>query len=279
MVLERFIPNYTPTSQFSDVNICEIIFSDVHFWFLSLKDVQGGAAFICAFIFPASDVEITLTKMASAAPPRIDTLDAGYAHLSATATNCNEHFETLREYAARCKSATELGCSEMLTCWALAKGLSQNGGTGASLTCVDAKPAPAGFDNVASLVQSSGGVKMKFVQGDCLKLKLPQTDMLLIDTFHTYPQLKKELERHSGNVGRYIAILNTEVDGQTSELVRLFYMYDIDETCARLGGCSHKDICKGLMPAIREFVQDSKGAWGIARQFANNNGLVILERL
>ncbi len=195
-----------------------------------------------------------------------------------TPSNCNEHLETLRNYAAKCKSATELGCNEMVTCWALAKGLSDgNAGAATWLTTVDIRPAPQAFDKVSAVVRTTGNVKMKFVQGDSLKIKLPHTDLLLIDTFHAYPQLKKELDRHHQYVSKYIAILNTEVDAETSELVRMFFCYDIDAMCQHLK-CTQEQVCAGLQPAIAEFLQENQDTWEKIEDRKNNNGLIILAR-
>jgi hypothetical protein len=206
------------------------------------------------------------------------TIQEVYDHYANTPSNCNEHFETLRKYASKCKSVIELGCSDMITTWAMAKGLSDGTGSASAtwLTCVDIRAAPQNFDKAAAIAKSSGNVKMKFIQGDALKIKLPHTDMLLIDTFHSYPQLKKELEKHSSIVNKYIAILNTEVDADTSELVRMFFCYNIDEVCDHLK-CTHEEVCKGLKPAIDEFLENQT-TWVKVEQHTNNNGLVILER-
>ena len=119
---------------------------------------------------------------------------------------------------------------------------------------------------------------MKFVRGNSLDLKLRKTDMLLIDTFHACPQLQRELLRHEASVDKFIAILNTSVDGELSELVRMFYHYDIDKVCAQLN-TTHKEVCKGLRPAIDAFLQAQRGVWEIAEDHANNNGLVVLSRV
>ena len=41
-------------------------------------------------------------------------------------------------------------------------------------------------------------------------------DLLFIDTFHVYGQLKRELARFEGQVRRYIAMHDTEVDAEVS---------------------------------------------------------------
>jgi hypothetical protein len=207
----------------------------------------------------------------------ISSIDTGYTHFSTTPGNMHEHFPLLSQYTEQCSHVTELGSGELTSCWALLHGLKRSKVSAKKeLVCVDIKPAHESFDKV-SAISSEGGVKMKFIRGNSLDVKMRKTDMLLIDTFHAYPQLKKELAKHEGVVDKYIAILNTAVDGEMSELVRMFYYYDIDAVCADLR-CTHKEVCLGLRPAIDEFLLGSAGEWEIAEDLANNNGLIILKR-
>ena len=206
----------------------------------------------------------------------ISSIDTGYTHFLNTPGNMNEHFPLISQFAKECTHVTELGAGELVSCWALLHGLKKST-TGAKkeLVCVDVKEANENFDRVASIASESG-VKMKFIRGNSLDIKLRRTDLLLIDTFHAYPQLKKELLRHESSVEKYIIILNSTVDGELSELVRLFYHYDIDSLCQELR-CTHKQVCTGLRQAIDEFARDH-ASWEIAKDRPNNNGMVILRR-
>ena len=221
--------------------------------------------------------------------PALDSIDTAYDHFKSLQTNCSEHYETLRKYARQCCSVTELGSGDMIATWPLLRGLSESESSRTAtsqskwMTCVDIKPSSPTFETLAGIARASAGIKLSFIQGDSLKLKIRETDMMLIDTLHCYAQLKKELVKHAPNVKRYIAILNTDVYGETSELVREFYHYDIDSVCERLK-CSHSDACAGVKRAIQEFVSpdpdaaSSSAPWMISETRDNNNGLVILER-
>jgi hypothetical protein len=205
----------------------------------------------------------------------ISSIETGYTHFCTTPGNMHEHIPVLSRYAARCSHATDLGSGELTSCWALLHGLKHSASSNKKeLVCVDTKLVHDSFDRVASIA-SQDGVKMSYIKGNSLEIKLKKTDMLLIDTFHAYPQLKKELARHESNVDKYIAILNTTVDGEMSELVRMFYYYDIDAICTDLR-CTHKEVCMGLRPAIDEFLQN--GRWIMVEDLSNNNGLIVLER-
>ena len=207
----------------------------------------------------------------------ISNISSGYNHFASTPGNMNEHFPMLSKYAEECSHVTELGSGELTSCWALLNGLKHSRlSSKKELVCVDIAPANENFDKVAMLAQE-GGIKMKFVRGNSLDVKLRKTDMLLIDTFHAYPQLKKELARHESSVEKYIVVLNTVVDGELSELVRMFYLYDIDQICGDMR-CTHADICKGLRPAIDEFISDSGRGWEIVEDCANNNGMIVMRR-
>ena len=48
-----------------------------------------------------------------------------------------------------------------------------------------------------------------FIQGSTLEVEIDETDMLFIDTVHTYDQLSAELERHAHKVTRTIVLHDT----------------------------------------------------------------------
>lgn len=92
--------------------------------------------------------------------------------------------------------------------------------------------------------------------GDTLSITLDKTDLLFIDTLHTYNQLKKELERHESVVKKYIVLHDTETFGRKGE--------------------DNKN--RGLMDAIEEFLHGNTN-WKMKKHYKNNNGLTILERI
>lgn len=208
----------------------------------------------------------------------IDTIDDGFKMFSEQPSNLNEHFPALKIYAQQCATIAQFGCSDLLSCWPLLQGLVCSSASEKKLVCFDKNTEPEPFAGLKRVAKKQG-VRMVYVCGSTLSVDLTQpVDMLLIDTFHAYAQLKRELERHHHNVRKYIAILNTSVDADTSELVRLFYYYDIDQTCKDIG-CSHADVCKGLAPAIEDFLSANSTEWKTHKTFENNNGLVVLQRV
>jgi hypothetical protein len=54
--------------------------------------------------------------------------------------------------------------------------------------------------------------------------------------------------------------------------------YNIDTLCEKLN-CTHTEICKGLKPAISEFLENNSHSWVLDYTTPDNNGLVVLKRI
>jgi hypothetical protein len=100
------------------------------------------------------------------------------------------------------------------------------------------------------------------------------TDLLFIDTWHVYGQLKKELARWNGHVAKYIILHDTTVDGEVGESVRLGN--NIEEE-SKESGLTEEDIRRGIWPAVEEFLIEHP-EWVLKERFTNNNGLTVLAR-
>jgi hypothetical protein len=117
------------------------------------------------------------------------------------------------------------------------------------LCCYDIAPC----HSIERLVQMQGKTILQFVQADVLKVTLPETDLLFIDTWHVYEQLQAELWMHGDRARFHIAMHDTVTFGQQGEN----------------GG-------RGLWAAVEEFC--AAGKWQIAEHYTHNNGLTILSR-
>lgn len=205
----------------------------------------------------------------------MSTIEECYNLAKDTASNCNEHVPVLAEYAEKCTSIVEFGVKEMITTWAFIKGLRFNKKKKRHLICVDSNEKPSQFDKIATMA-SKGKITMEFVLGRSETVDIPKVDMILIDTHHFYGQLMRELEKHHTFVKKHIAILNTVVDGKYGEIVRMCYHHDI--TDLQQYGFEPSEICKGLIPAIDDFIANHR-EWKIEKVYPNNNGLTILSRI
>ena len=94
----------------------------------------------------------------------------------------------------------------------------------------------------------------QFVQANSLEVEIEPTDLLFIDSFHTYSQLRRELELHHDKVLGCIILHDTETFGEIGE-----------------------DGGLGLNYAITEFLEQDK-SWHIMHHYFNNNGLTVLRK-
>ena len=113
-----------------------------------------------------------------------------------------------------------------------------------------------------------------FHQSDTLSISIEQTDLLFIDTLHTYHQLYNELVKHNSNVSTYIVLHDTTSYGEIDEP-----LYDINSD-VKMSHLSEKTEKTGLKNAISDFLKTEQGQnWFIGQTFENNNGLTILKRI
>lgn len=173
------------------------------------------------------------------------TLDELYDLVCETPSDINEHCPTLREYARRAEAVTELGMRHGVSTIALLAGVAEH--PDAWLTSYDLGPSP-----MATLLTQLDQ-RFSFIEGDSLSVSIRPTELLFIDTLHTYRQLRAELDRHADKVSRWIILHDTTTYGERGE-----------------GGG------RGLNAAVDELV--ARGQWEIAERRENCNGLTVLER-
>ena len=163
-------------------------------------------------------------------------------------SDINEHLPTLLKYGRQVDHITELGvrggCSTVAWWYAEPK----------SLRCYDIVPCNV-HDFLMLYVPNSDKFNYKFIQADVLAIEIEETDLLFIDTYHTYDQLSKELLLHGNKSRRYLIFHDTTTFGRRGE--------------------DHKK--PGILAAIYEFMLGNPH-WSVEEVFTNNNGLFVLER-
>lgn len=149
-----------------------------------------------------------------------------------------EHLPTLRSLAEEVESVVELGVRDGQSTRAFLV-------TNCKLRSYDLNLDP----RVVNLFQiaKAQGKDMSYQVGNSLEINIEPTDLLFIDTDHTYKQLSVELERHHSAVRRYIAMHDTTSAGLP------------------------------LLTAIIEFLSNHS-EWKVKKHYSNCNGLTILER-
>jgi len=152
------------------------------------------------------------------------------------------HLPTLKKYASECDIITEMGVDAVNTTWSF---LSSRPKKLTSIDIINTK-APE-ILTLAEELAKKEGIDFKFILGDTTKIEIEPTEFLYIDTLHTYPQLKKELELHPKNVSKYIAFHDTEM---------------------------FTDMAKALW----EFLETHSNDWEICYQTKQSCGLTIIKR-
>jgi len=161
-----------------------------------------------------------------------------------------EHLPVLTAIGNKCKHITELGVRTGHSTRAFLK-------TNAILRSYDIEKDA--YVEKLFLTYQKQNKDVKYIIGDSTKIDIEQTDLLFIDTQHTYLQLKTELLKHCSSVKKYIILHDTYTYGMKDEVTS-----------------SHTDK-QGLLPAIIEFLIENP-AWKFKEFKTNNNGLTILEK-
>jgi len=198
------------------------------------------------------------------------SIETYYMYLCNESSDINEHLPTLKEYASKCNSVVECGVRTIVSSYAFALGLKGNPEN--KLLMVDPEKSP-NMNNFL-LMCKKDGINCDFFHGSDLDCPLVQTDLLFIDTWHVYGQLKRELNYWHSSVSKYIIMHDTTVDESLGETIRMRMNAEKQSLEFNM---PIEEINKGLWPAIEEFLKKHP-EWIIEKRFTNNNGLTILKR-
>ena len=199
------------------------------------------------------------------------SLENYYFKLCNRPSDINEHLHVLYDYTQKCKTVVECGVRTIVSSYAFAFGL--KGVAGNKLVMVD--PAKSGSMPAFLNLCAKEGIAAQFVNQSDLDCDLVETDLLFLDTWHVYGQLKRELDRWNSSVAKYIIMHDTTVDAEHGETVRVGWD-PIKQSLET--GIPPEEITKGLWPAVEEFLVDHP-EWVLEKRLTNNNGLTVLRRL
>jgi hypothetical protein len=174
----------------------------------------------------------------------MDEIERHFVLFRDTPADINEHMEALCSYAKQCESVTEFGIGR--STWAFMRARPKK------LRCYDIRDADFALHNKLA---KEAGIELSFERRDTLDLTIEPVDLLFIDTYHVYKNLKHELTQHGPMARKFIVMHDTETFGQMSE----------------------DSSRPGLWAAVEEFLA-AHPEWSVAERFANNNGLTILKR-
>lgn len=176
-----------------------------------------------------------------------DILEIEYKKATQVKSDINENVHILYELAKKCETAVEMGVRTGVSTRAFLN-------TNVNLISFDI----ALNTNVQKLFDyaKNKGKNVQYIKADVLNIEINETDLLFIDTLHTYEQLKQELKLHGNKALKYLAFHDTYTFGLKDEV---------------------SNGNKGLLTAIIEFMIENPH-WKFKIHKTNNNGFTVLER-
>jgi len=195
-----------------------------------------------------------------------------YSKACDSKSDISMHLPTLYAYAKKCGHVTEMGSRTGVSTRAF---LYANPDTFVSYDYQYATPEPHLAEGVQILKTlfdqcRQVGMNCRYIGKNVLDVEIEGTDLLFIDTYHCYAQLKKELELHAGKVRKYIAFHDTTMFGAVGEG---FPGMDPNHPVHK----APMDGSGGIRPAIDEFLNAHK-EWKVVHESADSNGLMVISR-
>lgn len=197
-------------------------------------------------------------------------LQLQYEFSCKTPSDINEHVSTLRQLAAECSSVVEIGLRTMVSSWGILQGLSESPAANRSYLGIDIDSPPIETLTLAKQLAEESGITFSFWQASDRDVDIEPTEMLFIDSLHTYCHLTYELEKFSPKVSKYIAMHDTSapwgnIDDNAYHGDYSEYPPEYDRTK------------RGLWPAVEDFLQRHP-EWTLYERHLNNHGFTILKR-
>ena len=199
-------------------------------------------------------------------------LNEYYINRCTVRSDINEHLPTLYQYSLECESIFETGVRGVISTYAFAYGLLNNGKNTKKLFVNDITECD--ISEISDLC-TLNGISLEHRWCNNLHLRFKEKfDLTFIDTWHVYGQLKRELAFFKNVTRKYIIMHDTTIDAVYGESIR----QGMDITAqSEQTGIPFQEICKGLQPAIDEFLKENTD-WILLKRFVNNNGLTILKK-
>lgn len=176
-------------------------------------------------------------------------------------SDINEHLETIFNLSQECSHITEMGVRWVSSTWPM---LLSNPKKMISYDIVTHPQI-----NECITLAKEYNINYEFKEMDVLKIQIEPTELLFIDTLHTYNQLVGELNLHSDKVSKYIILHDTKHFGRIDEQIYAHASQEIK---------TKSKSKEGLMTAVEDFIVSEKGlTWEIFKIYENNNGLTVLK--
>lgn len=201
-----------------------------------------------------------------------ETIESRYLAECREQSDINEHLPVLYRYATECESIIECGVRECVSTWALVLGLLHNGKEKKKILLNDSTKC-----NIYDLLYKTANypIEVNYQWINDLHMNITSNyDMVFIDTWHVYGQLKRELAKFAPITNKYIIMHDTTIDEFEGETIRGNHDPHIQ---SQLFQIPVEEIMCGLGRAITEFLENNS-EWELKEKLTNNNGLTVLRR-
>lgn len=188
------------------------------------------------------------------------TLEGFYEWSRSQPTAMGPHMERLRALANGLDLAVEFGVKRASSSVALLLGAKR-------VISYDIKDTP-----YAQHLKSIAGDRWDYRLQDSRKATIPDCDLLMVDSLHTYAQVKAELEAHAGKARRFLVfhdVLTFGVIGANGETGAHSWQ---QRPCQSVP-LEHL----GIRPAI-DALMIRDPSWCIVASYTDSHGLLVLER-
>jgi len=169
-----------------------------------------------------------------------------YLDASIGPSDMSEHMSWISDLTSECTHTTELGVGRANSTRAFLRHNQEH-------HSYEIDPLPASLDYFKRAQDAGKNVTLHIA--DTREVEIAETDLMLVDSYHSYDQVKKELELHAGKVRKYILFHDTEIFGPVGQ-----------------GGE------KGIWPAIEEFLADHP-EWVLAEKRKNCYGMTLIKKI
>jgi cephalosporin hydroxylase len=184
-----------------------------------------------------------------------DALQAEYEKYCNLQGDIYKHLPMLNKLANECKSVTEFGVRTGISTRAFLNSTCKLRSYDITLD--------VSVMNMFNVVQYHKK-DCEYIIANSLNIEIEETDMLFIDSNHTYQHLSQELNLHHSKVKKYIAFHDTYICG----------FVDLLEYSAP----TTNPLKVGLLTAIIDFMIDHP-EWKFKYHTIENNGLTVIERI
>lgn len=212
-----------------------------------------------------------MVRGASSSHHHLNEVSGHFEKLKNEKSDINEHLPIIAQYASQSKSILLAGVGRGEAVWAALKGLLEGGGK--RLLVSDQRPPPL-WRRVEEIAKANT-IQLDFHSGNSLTIPLGGEifDLVLIDTWHVYGQMKRELALFTPHCNGVMMMHDTTVDEFVGETIRQKGNPFVE---SKRSGFPVTEICTGIWPAIQEFL-DTNPNYGLVKRLTNCNGLTILK--